>query len=112
MKINVTQQIKKLDGTLMNTGKQVCPMCGKIAGEEEAMTVRLATTRALVAVYVDEQGLTGDKKVERWHLALKIMNEDEPDLGAEEVVLIKELVGKMFGPAVVGQVWPILDPTS
>jgi len=109
MKINITQQLTELDGTPMDTGKQVCQMCGQVVDEKEPMTVRLAATRALTAVYRDEQGLAGDKKVARFHLALKIADEDEPDLKAEDIVLIKMVVGKMYGPVVVGRVWGILD---
>ena len=109
MKINVTQQLTGLDGTPMITGKQICQMCGQVVSETEPMTVRLAATRALIAVYRDEQNLAGDEKVARFHLALKVTNEDEPDLKAEDIVLIKKLVGKMYGPVVVGRVWSILD---
>ena len=112
MKINVTQQLKNLDGTPMVTGKQICQMCGQVVGKTEPMTVRLAATRALSATFRDEQGLTGDEKWPRFHLALKLTNEDEPDLKAEDVVLIKGLVGKMYGPIIVGRVWALLDPSE
>lgn len=109
MKIDITQQLTELDSTPMITGKQICQVCGSVIGESEPMTVRLAATRALTAQYRDEQSLTGDEKWPRFHLALKITDEDEPDLKAEEIVLIKKLVGKMYGPVVVGRVWAILD---
>lgn len=110
MKIDVTQQIVRLDGTPMITGKQVCQMCGQVVGESEPMTVRLAATRSLTATFRDEQSLLGDQKIARFHLALKITDEDEPDLKAEDIVLIKKLIGKMYGPVIVGRVWAILDP--
>lgn len=110
MKIDVTQQLTKLDGTLMETGNTICQMCGQVVSQKESMTVRLAATRALTAVFRDEQNLAGEEKVARFHLALKITDEDKPDLKAEDIVLIKTLVGKMFGPVIVGQMWAILDP--
>jgi len=110
MKINVTQQITGLDGTPMVTGKQICQMCGQVVGESEPMTVRLAATRSLTASFRDEQGLTGDEKWPRFHLALKITDENEPSLTVEDIALVKKLVGKMYGPVVVGRVWAILDP--
>lgn len=110
MRINVTQQLTELDGTPMVTGKQVCQKCGQVVNEKEPMTVRLATVRALTAMFRDEQSLEGEKKVARFHLALRITDEDEPSLTAEEVVLIKKLVGKMFGNVIVGRTWAILDP--
>ena len=109
MKINVTQQLTELDGTPMVTGKQMCQMCGQVVSETEPMTVRLAATRSLTAIYRDEQNLPGDEKVTRFHLALKVTDEDEPDLKAEDIVLIKMVVGKMYGPVVVGRMWGILD---
>lgn len=110
MKINVTQQLTELDGTPMVTGKVICQMCGQVVSEPEPMTVQLAATRALSASFRDEQSLTGDKKWPRFHLALKLTDEDEPDLKAESIVLIKQLVGKMYGPVIVGRMWAILDP--
>lgn len=109
MKIDVTQQIKELDGTPMVTSKQMCPACGQIMGTEEPMTVRLASTRALTAVHRDEVGLTGDDKLKRFKLALRITDEGEPDLEAEEIVMVKLMVGKMYGPVVIGRVWKALE---
>ena len=109
MKIDVAQQLTELGGTPMVTGRQVCQVCGSVIGESEPMTVRLAAVRALTAQYRDEQDLAGDEKVTRFHLALRLTDESEPDLKAEEIVLIKSVVGKMYGPVVVGRMWSILD---
>jgi len=110
MKINVTQQLAELDGTPMVTGRQICQMCGQVVGESEPMTVRLAATRSLTASFRDEQSLPGDQKIVRFHLALKMTDTDEPNLEAEEIVLVKKVIGKMYGPVIVGRVWAILDP--
>jgi len=109
MNIDVTQQLVDLDGTPMITGKQMCPTCGQPIGENEPMTIRVTAVKSLTAVFRDEQDLPGEEKVRRFHLALKITDESEPDLKAEDVVLIKKMVGKMYGPVVVGRVWAILD---
>ena len=109
MNINVTQQLQDLDGTPMVTGKQLCQVCGQIVGENEPLTVRVTAVRSLSANFRDEEGLAGEEKVKRFHLALKITDEDEPDLKAEDIVLIKKMVGKMYGPVVVGRMWAILD---
>ena len=110
MKINVTQQIAELDGTPMVTGKQICQMCGQVVGKVEPMTVRLAAVRALSVAFRDEPGLVGEERVARFHLALKITDENEPDLTAEEIVTIKKLTGKLGGNVVAGRMWAILDP--
>ena len=109
MNINVTQQLQDLDGTPMTTGKQLCQMCGQVVGENEPLTVRVTAVKSLTAIFRDEQELPGEEKVKRFHLALKVTDEDEPDLKAEDIVLIKKMVGKMYGPVVVGRMWAILD---
>lgn len=110
MKIDVTQQLTELDGTPMITGKQVCQMCGQVVGKPESMTVRLAAVRALSVTFRDEVNLPGEKRVERFHLALKLTDEDEPNLTVEETALVKKLTGKMGGNVVAGRMWAILDP--
>lgn len=110
MKIDVTQQLTGLDGTPMTTGRQICQACGQVVGKTEPMTVRVAATRALSVTFRDEQGLRGEERVERFHLALKIINEDEPNLTVEEIALIKKLTGKLGGNVVAGRMWAILDP--
>ena len=110
MRIDVTEQLKKLDGSPMITGSQVCPKCGGVVGEEKPMTLCLAATRALSVTFSDEQNLAPEKKVERFHLALRLLKENSPDLTAEEIVTIKNVVGKMFGNVIVGRAWAILDP--
>lgn len=110
MKIDVTQQIKELDGTPMVTGKQICRMCGQVVDETEPMTVQLAAIKSLTASFRDEQSLPGDEKIARFHLALRLTDEDAPDLQVEDIATIKRLVGKMYGPVVVGRIWAILDP--
>ena len=110
MKIDVTQQLTELDGTLMVTGRQVCPTCGQAVSEAEPMTVRLAATRALTVTFRDEPGVQGEERVRRFHLALRITDEDEPNLTVEEIALIKKLTGKLGGNVVAGRMWAILDP--
>jgi len=58
----------------------------------------------------DEANLPGDEKVRRYKMALQIANEDVVDLPPKDVVLIQELVGRLYTPLVVGQVWEMLDP--
>lgn len=110
MKIDVTQQLMELDNTPMVTGRQMCPTCGQVIGKSEPMTVRLAAVRALTVQFRDEQSLQGEERVRRFHLALKITDEDEPNLMVEEIALIKKLTGKLGGNVVAGRMWELLDP--
>lgn len=110
MKIDVTQQLMNLDNTPIITGKRTCPTCGQAVSEPEPMTVRLAATGALTASFRTEPDLAGEQKVRRFHLALRLADEGKPDLKAEDIVLIKKLVGMMWGSVIVGRMWEILDP--
>jgi len=70
----------------------------------------MATTEALLASYEDEKSLSGEEKASRYTLALAIHASVEPlDLKAEDVVLIKKLVAKGYGPLIVGQAWMLLE---
>lgn len=109
MKIKVTQVLKELEGGTMVTGGNPCPQCGQPLGERKSLTLRLACTRALSSIYRDEQGVSGEKKFERGVLAMKIYNEDTVDLEAEETVVVKELVAKLYGPIVILQVHNLLE---
>jgi len=108
MKIDVTQQLRSIEGEPLATPETTCPQCGQ-AMETSPVTVRQVATGALMAQRRDEE-TSGEEKVRRYALAVKIHGEDDPDLRAEDVALVKELVGKSYGPLVVGQVWSMLDP--
>ena len=99
--INMTQQLKQLNGKPL------------VAGEDgEPITVQSVCEQALVS-QIPGKNPDGGEKLRRYHLAMRIhAQEGLPDLQAEDVVLLKELVGEMFGPLVVGQVWEILDPPA
>jgi hypothetical protein len=69
-----------------------------------------ACQEALLATFPDEQGLGGKEKVERFLLAMKITDGLLPvEISIEEAAQIKMLVGKAYGPLVVGRVWEVLD---
>jgi hypothetical protein len=73
-------------------------------------TLGSVAINALLAVFQDEQGLTGEEKLRRWELAVKIKRtQGELDLELEEVLLVKKLIGKAYGPAICGQAWNCLD---
>lgn len=75
---------------------------------KEEATVQTALVNALTAEYRDEK-IEGSEKMKRWVLAERIHSNKEIDLTAEEASLLKNLVGKAFGPIVVGPVWNALD---
>jgi len=54
-----------------------------------------------------------EEKFNRHNLALKIYSaDDEIDLSIDDVKLLKDLIGELGTPLVIGQAWPILDPPA
>jgi hypothetical protein len=81
-------------------GKRTC---------SDELTLSTVSVRALLANFPDEQNLAGDEKLKRFVLASKIRDGGEVKLTAEEISLIKRLIGKAYVPTVVGRSYPLLD---
>ena len=82
------------------------------AGQPDGMTLGKVCTNALMANFPDEQGLSGDEKMRRFLVAKNIFEHYDYSLNVEEIALVKKLVGKSYGPLIVGQAWALLDPAS
>lgn len=80
-------------------------------GKPEPLTLQRVCEDALVASYPDEQTLSPGEKNLRFWLAVKIHN-GEQNLSADEITLLKKVVGKAYGPLVVGRAYGMLDPNS
>lgn len=77
---------------------------------QQAATLKGLSIDALCATFKDEEKLSGEDKLKRYELALKIKNSSEPaTLSAEEVTLIKKLISKAYGTIIVGQAWTMLE---
>jgi len=101
MKIDFSQVIMTLEGV---------PMKGAQGVE---FTLRSACVVALDAITEEAKQVDAKEKYRRGALAARIYRTKEPiNLSAEEIVLLKELVGKLFGPRVVHEVWNVLDPSA
>ncbi len=73
---------------------ETCGECGHIT-KGQPFTLRLVCTRALSerrAAQPGEKSMPGGEHVERFQLAMRILNEDEPSLSAEELVLTKKSI--------------------
>ena len=97
MKINFGAPIKDIKGE-------------PIVENEKAVTLGSVSCQALLANYQDETSLSGKDKVERFTLAALCSNETEADINVEDVALLKKLIGKAYGPLVVGRAYEIIDP--
>ncbi len=115
MKINFNIILKEFDGTPIpkeiTFGK--CQRCGFIEGVGQPlgiMTLKGATLQALMTILEDDRNISGEDKVKRSMLANRIYsNPENIDLTVEEISDIKKLIGKVFGPIIVGQCWELLE---
>jgi hypothetical protein len=113
-KVDVTQVLNALDGEPLvarTTDVDLCPECrAKLEAARELLTLRMACTRSLTLITDSTRNMSGDEKFRRGQLAQRIYNEDEPNLIAEEIVTLKEAIGKVEGVTVVLRAFEILDP--
>jgi hypothetical protein len=93
MKFDLSNEVKDLDGTtLFRQDKPELPV-----------TLDYVIRQALFAQYLDEKA-EWEEKEKRYKMALKVNeNPKEVDLNAEEITLVKKLVGKAYGANVVGR---------
>lgn len=78
-------------------------------GDQQPLTLGVAAVTALVASYPDEPNLTGEGKFKRWLLAERLANGGVIEVSAEEVTLIKQLIGRGYPPLVVGPAYLALE---
>lgn len=78
-------------------------------GNEE-LTLGLVCINILLANLPSEKEIDGKEKFKRFKLAQKIDKADNKiTINAEEVVLLKNLIGKAYSPLVVGRAYQILE---
>lgn len=76
---------------------------------ENVGTLRAVCVGALLGVYADEQSLGGEEKFRRYQLAERLNAGGVQEVSAEEVALLKKLVGKNWPPAVLGPAYEALE---
>jgi hypothetical protein len=101
--LDFTQQITQFDGSdLMGTD-----------GKPTRLTLESVAENALLGTYNDEQNLTGEEKLKRYHLAMKIYDhKTDAELSAEELALVKRLIAKSYNTLVMGRAWELLDASK
>lgn len=77
-------------------------------GKPTELKLDAVSKTALLASYPDEQNLSGDEKVKRFQLALKIAPK-EVDVSVEDAALIKKLIAKGYATLVTARAWEILE---
>ena len=126
MKIDFNYKFVNFDGSIIPErpdepeeidGKPVIKDGRPVMKKSPPFTLRTACVNVLTMREMDDRGrgkeITGKEKVRRYELAKKIYHSKElVDLQAEEITLLKDLVGKIYPPITVGQAFEILDPHS
>ena len=97
MKLNVNETLKTLNGEVI---KDV------VNGEAVEATLRTALVNAILSPVEKE---TGMDKVKKYELAKRVHSQDEVELSPDDVELVKERVGELYVPLVVGQIFDKLD---
>ena len=97
MKINFNAVLLTLDGQQMQDTES-----------KEPLTLKKICVDSLLVVDKNEP-LNSETKIQRYELAVSIYQGKKDSLSPEEVVLLRELIGKYYTTMVVGQVFPMLD---
>jgi hypothetical protein len=77
--------------------------------DESPVTLGKISEDALIATLPNDNP-TPDEKSRRFFLAMKVHAGKDPS--AEEVMLLKKVIGMAYGPLVVGRATELLDPAS
>ena len=88
----------------------------KVLDADGKATILTATlgriaANALLAVTDEDKSMTGETKVKRYDLAMRVIK-GEVALKAEDITEIKKAIGKAYAPLIVGQSWKMLDPAE
>jgi hypothetical protein len=73
-------------------------------------TLGRVCAEALFSPFPNDKEITGEEKFKRGMLGTKLANAGEETLTAEEIALVKKVVGQAYGPFIVVQAWQMLDP--
>jgi hypothetical protein len=83
------------------------------AVENEAgvpFTLRMAAVNSLMAAFEDEKSLSGEEKLKRYDLGMRIHKSPDPiEITAEEVSLIKKLIAKGYPTLISAQAWKMVE---
>lgn len=75
--------------------------------ENDEATLKMVCVNALLTPHTDEN-ISGEEKQYRYELAMKVY-QDQTDISLPDLALLKVLVGKTYGPIVVGPAYQILN---
>lgn len=79
-----------------------------IDGNDLPLTLKKACIEALMAQTQDDRA-SGEVKFKRYELAVKVNSGATVDISPEEAAMLKDLIGKVYGPGVVGPAYKLLN---
>jgi hypothetical protein len=95
---------------LKNVDEKLLGLNGKIAIENgKEILISQIIVDALMDSSIGSQTVTGQQKMERYNLAREVQKGGLIEFKAEDLALLKELVGIKYTPLVVGQFYPWVD---
>ena len=97
MKIDFNKKFTNFNGEVL-----------KDSQSQKELSLKDVCVEALMVVDQKEE-IEGKEKVKRYNLALDIYNGKKESLSSEDIVLLKELIGKYFTTIVVGQALQMLE---
>lgn len=123
MKVNFNQNLKALDGKPLVDPQETARVLAEEqkkavkagldfvgSGKKFYLKMKKVCIDALILPKVGDK-TSPEEKVKRFKLAMRI-EEGDTEITIEEAALLKDLVGEMFGPLIVGRVWEILENTE
>ena len=110
MKLNVDTKLKNVQGGELLIGPE--PPKGT-KDKRKAMTLGDAIIESMLAVMPEEKkSLTGQQKADFYKIACKAGRGGIAEYKIEELTSIKERIGKLYPPNVVGACWEIIESVS
>lgn len=101
---------RKINFTVPLVGVDRKEMKVSDAKDAPPLTLGDVCVTALETMIEEDRQADGLSKFKRDQLARKIHGAKDVVLSVEDVELLKTRVGKVYGPAVIGAAWPLLDP--
>jgi len=129
MKLDVTRPLTDLDGKTLPVADDIRSVFGQISallaegklteaktladtfiGQTKPMTFRQAAMNALMGNLKGDESIDGAKKFALYDMADRINKSDVVELDTgKDCELLKERIGKAYGPAVVGPCFVMLN---
>jgi len=76
-----------------------------VDGQAVDATVQMGIVNALLSAVEKDKGV---EKIKKYELAKKVYSNVEVDLNEDEIKLIKDRVGELYAPVIVGQIYELL----